>query len=78
MIMTPSTSNATHPPFSKTVLYCFECGHESQIDGDWTVRQRCDREIYTCPDCETTIASRPHRASRATPNGGTPGYCSGD
>ncbi|MBZ6496580.1 hypothetical protein [Natrinema longum] len=46
----------------KATLHCFECGHESPIGGDWLVRAHDDRLEYECPDCQTTIDSRPTSA----------------
>lgn len=40
------------------MLYCFECGHESLVDGDWLVRANGDGVDVDCPECETTIATR--------------------
>ncbi len=49
-------------PRSKTTLFCPECGHESDVAGDWIV---CDGQkdgdagglTHTCPVCKTTIES---------------------
>lgn len=48
----------------KSVLFCQSCGHESPIDGDWRVarvdrRTRCEKAIYTCPECARTVSVRP-------------------
>lgn len=47
----------------KTTLFCPECGHESDVAGDWIVRdgrngKDTDERTHTCPVCETTIESR--------------------
>jgi len=54
----PSTSEAASR--SKAVLFCPECGHESRIDGDWTVHEDGAREVYECPDCGATVSDRSH------------------
>ncbi|MXV61256.1 hypothetical protein GS429_04095 [Natronorubrum sp. JWXQ-INN-674] len=73
--MTPSTSGPSRPPSSKTVLYCFSCGHESPIDGDWNVRRAENCDSYRCPDCETTITDRPRSFPGHADNSS---YCAGD
>jgi predicted RNA-binding Zn-ribbon protein involved in translation (DUF1610 family) len=60
------TLSTEHKPTGKTTLYCPECGHKSTINGDWTVRVLVDSTTYECPDCGTTIDSRPTRGSLAT------------
>ena len=51
----------THSPRhrSKTVLFCPGCGHESPIDGDWSLGRTADRVRYGCPDCDRVVADRP-------------------
>jgi len=49
----PSTSD---PP--KAVLFCPECGHESTVDGDWTVHEDAQGRRVDCPTCGTTITTR--------------------
>lgn len=66
-VMTPSPA---HAPPAKATLYCPECGHASHVDGDWTVRARDDVRTYTCPDCGTTIDTRPTRPESAPERGG--------
>ncbi|SEV80687.1 hypothetical protein [Natrinema salifodinae] len=47
------------PTRRKATLFCWECDHSSPIDGDWH-RRSADRHVaYVCPDCETTLATRP-------------------
>ncbi|WP_336133586.1 hypothetical protein [Natronomonas amylolytica] len=53
----PSPTDAT--PRQKTMLFCPDCDHESDIDGDWTVHEEPNRRVYECPVCSTTIAKRP-------------------
>lgn len=47
----------------KAVLFCPDCDHESEVDGDWVVHEEADCQVYDCPDCGTTITKRP----RTTP-----------
>ncbi|MDQ2052484.1 hypothetical protein RBH26_18635 [Natronolimnohabitans sp. A-GB9] len=79
MTSPPSTSRSRPPGSPKAVLHCFDCGHESHIDGDWIVRETDGCIVYRCPDCETTISVRP-RSSNACERDGADGlgYCIGD
>lgn len=65
----PSTTDSiypmpTTPPDSrtKTVLFCPNCGHESDITGDWHVYTEHARQLYDCPICTTTITERLRRS----------------
>lgn len=60
-VVTDMTSSTEGPPTEKTTLYCPECGHESPINGDWTIHILVDSTTYECPDCGTTIDSRRDR-----------------
>lgn len=42
----------------KATLFCFECGHESPVTGDWIIQEYGDCVDYVCPECETTITTR--------------------
>lgn len=44
-------------PASKSTLFCWRCDHEGAID-DWRVRERSDRLVYECPNCETAVTVR--------------------
>ena len=57
-MLTPDQTPENSPP-RKATLYCPDCGHESLINGDWTVRVHDDCADYECPDCGMTIISRP-------------------
>lgn len=48
-------------PRRKAVLFCRECGHESGVDGDWTVTIDVDAGVrrLQCPECTTELAARP-------------------
>ncbi|WP_440771229.1 hypothetical protein [Natronorubrum sp. DTA28] len=73
--MTTTASTTDRPPSSKTVLYCFDCGHESSSDGDWNVQSTTDGDRYDCPECGTTITVRPTESARG-PDQQTPScYC---
>ncbi|ELY57455.1 hypothetical protein [Natronolimnohabitans innermongolicus] len=63
---------------SKTRLYCYECGHESHISGDWCHRRTDDGVTYDCPDCGTTITTRPASDARDRPATGSRCYGLGD
>lgn len=54
---TTDTNDVT-PTRRKATLFCWECDHESPIDGDWKVHPRYGAIAYVCPDCETTLATR--------------------
>jgi ribosomal protein L37AE/L43A len=51
----------------KAVLFCPDCDHESDIEGDWNVHDEEDRRVYDCPDCGTTITTRPRATPLLTP-----------
>lgn len=42
----------------KSVLYCPVCGHESPVDGDWTVQTTECQQEYQCPECDHAVALR--------------------
>lgn len=63
---TPGATVPTEPPPKRT-LFCWECDHQSPVDGDWEVETRDSTLAYICPECTTTITERPHRSS---PGGG--------
>lgn len=52
-------------PRAKATLFCPECGHESNVDGDWRERRTHQSLRYRCPECHTTIATRPVSESPA-------------
>lgn len=52
----------------KTTLFCPNCGHESDITGDWDVRTVEARLVTDCPDCEMTITNRPRGRSLIAPS----------
>jgi hypothetical protein len=56
----PSTSDSRSR--QKGTLFCPNCGHESEVEGDWTVQTEDGRERYDCPVCTTTITKRLPRA----------------
>ncbi|QSW98984.1 hypothetical protein [Haloterrigena alkaliphila] len=57
--MTTPISDTSQPPDRKAVLICFDCGHESSVDGDWILERDGGRERSRCPECGTTITARP-------------------
>lgn len=73
--MTNPASTTDHHPSNKTVLYCFDCGHESSSDGDWNVRQTTDGDRYDCPECGTTITVRPTETTRGADRHTVSCYC---
>ncbi|RQH01805.1 hypothetical protein EA472_05660 [Natrarchaeobius oligotrophus] len=76
--MNPSTQPVDQPPPRKTTLYCFNCGHESTVDGDWEIRKYGRCADYDCPECKTTITTRPRTSDTLTAGNGVSCYCSGD
>ena len=80
-MMTATLSDSGRPPDRKAVLFCFECGHESSVPGDWDLEQRDGCEAYRCPDCGTTITVRPEdesRTVRSDERSAHQCYCAGD
>lgn len=75
--MTLSTAD-TGPPPRKATLFCFDCGHESPIEGDWNRRPNGDEVDYACPACETTITTRPRSDREPTGRNAAPTHCAGD
>lgn len=54
---------AHEPPESdlsrqKATLFCPDCGHGSDIDGDWLVSETGGGRSYACPKCGRTVTSR--------------------
>lgn len=43
---------------AKTTLFCPDCDHQSQVDGDWHVVETTCAVRYLCPDCETETTVR--------------------
>jgi predicted RNA-binding Zn-ribbon protein involved in translation (DUF1610 family) len=56
-----TTDDPTPPETpSKATLFCPDCGHRSRFDGDWNVATSARRVRYVCPDCRTTVTTRPN------------------
>ena len=68
--MTPSIDFTDRSPPPKATLHCLSCGHESAVGGDWTVRADGDRVAYECPDCGSTITTRPRTGVSSTDDAG--------
>ena len=68
--MTPSVDLPARSPPPKATLHCPSCGHESAVDGDWTVRDEGDRDAYECPDCGSTITTRPSARGSSSDDAG--------
>jgi predicted RNA-binding Zn-ribbon protein involved in translation (DUF1610 family) len=66
--MTPSTERK---PADEATLYCPECGHESRINGDWTIHVLVESTTYECPDCATTVNSNQNRDALIARSGGS-------
>ncbi|TYT60413.1 hypothetical protein FYC77_19060 [Natrialba swarupiae] len=60
------------------MLYCFNCGHESTVDGDWVIQKYDNCTDYDCPECETTITTRRRPSDTPSDTSGSLCYCSGD
>ena len=61
----PAQSTTTAPAVrrrSKSVLFCPSCGHESPLNGDWTVDSDDGTNTYRCPECHTVVSNRNDRA----------------
>lgn len=52
---------------SKGALFCPNCSHQSQYDGDWIVARSGQSSRYRCPDCLTEITSRPSLGESRSP-----------
>lgn len=68
--MKPSMSATERQPPDKATLHCPECGHESPINGDWTIHVRAESLTYECPQCETVIDSRRTQRGSTAASGG--------
>ncbi|OVE85925.1 hypothetical protein B2G88_03700 [Natronolimnobius baerhuensis] len=62
------TRQTTHEARSrrKTTLFCWECAYSSPVDGEWIRRPHDDTVAYVCPQCETTITTRPRRCEHSS------------
>lgn len=69
--MKPSTSTTERQPPDKATLHCPECGHESRINGDWTIHVLADSLTYECPECGTVIDSRRNQRALTAGSGGS-------
>ncbi len=67
MIQSATDHDDGTPTRRKAMLFCWECGHASTIDGDWQLRPRRRSIAYICPDCETTLTTRP-RSTDSVPS----------
>lgn len=50
------------PPHRKSILFCASCGHESPVDGDWSVAVHepgTTRCVLECPTCGHVVVDRP-------------------
>ena len=43
----------------KGVLFCPECGHESEPEGDWLRDESVDGTRYACPTCGAVVLTQP-------------------
>ena len=53
--MTHSTTDDT---LQKSTLFCPECDHRSEADGDWLRIEERGTVRYCCPECHTEITVR--------------------
>jgi RNase P subunit RPR2 len=44
---------------SKAVLICSECDRAAPMNADWSLAERTDRTVVTCPNCNTVVVSQP-------------------
>ncbi|SIS01704.1 hypothetical protein [Natronorubrum thiooxidans] len=59
MTRSATTEEQRTPIRRKSTLFCWDCDHESPVEGDWDRRTTEQHLEYVCPVCETTIATRP-------------------
>ena len=59
MIPSATDHDGTTPTQRKATLFCWDCGHSSLVDGDWQLQPRWQSLAYVCPDCGTTLTTRP-------------------
>ena len=57
--MRPPPEGQQLRPDRKSVLFCPACGHESLVNGDWFIDEKSYEVRWKCPECRTTINSRP-------------------
>ncbi len=62
----PNVPVSTDEPRQKAVLFCQDCGHESPINGDWSIRTQGDHLLYMCPQCRHVLMDRPRRSGSST------------
>jgi DNA-directed RNA polymerase subunit RPC12/RpoP len=43
----------------KAVLICSACDREAPMDDAWSLTERSDRTVVTCPECGTVVVSQP-------------------
>jgi len=58
----PSKDESVPPPREhKSVLFCPACSHRDLVDGDWVERDDSTAGVreLRCPECATTLTSRP-------------------
>jgi len=65
MSTTGPRPTATDSP--KATLHCPHCAHESRYDDDWLVVETARRVRLLCPECGTTIATRPREGEPSVP-----------
>jgi predicted RNA-binding Zn-ribbon protein involved in translation (DUF1610 family) len=70
-VNTETMPSTERKPADKATLYCPECGHESRINGDWTIHVLVESTTYECPDCGTTINSHRNRDALITGSSGS-------
>jgi len=65
MSTTGPRPTATDSP--KATLHCPHCEHASRYDDDWLVVETARRVRLLCPECGTTIATRPREGEPSVP-----------
>ncbi|MFC7234050.1 hypothetical protein [Halosegnis marinus] len=57
----PLPDSDDEPPSTaaKMSLFCAECGHRSELGGDWLVREGEAGYRIVCPECATVIVAQP-------------------
>ena len=72
LLFTMSPSSPSHSrPRAKATLFCPDCGHESHVAGDWSVRTSAERITIDCPSCGARVDERPRTVEKPAPEAST-------
>jgi|GEM_PF-1059502 len=65
--MSPTGPRPTADVPPKSTLHCPHCQHASRYDEDWLVVETAQRVRVLCPECGTTLTTRPRADDPSTP-----------